>query len=155
VKENTSEKWSGMIAMMDPKISWVARWKRDLLNRIPGIYADLIKDEYTDNEDGDLDGDLEVDDGFMVDDDDPDDDANQAGVQHDLPDDLVHDNESNYGHFADGQEDVNSVVGSDLGTFQASSSQQRPRAGRPVAQRRTSGRKTTDGTASKAQHSQR
>jgi len=38
IQECTSQVFEGLIALIDPKTSWVAKWQR-LTNYVPGIYA--------------------------------------------------------------------------------------------------------------------
>lgn len=45
----TSAHYKGMIALLDPKTSWVGKWHR-LTNYKPGLYAMIVEGELSDNQ---------------------------------------------------------------------------------------------------------
>jgi|LauGreDrversion4_2_1035121.scaffolds.fasta_scaffold115538_1 hypothetical protein len=47
LSEHTTANFSGMIAMMMAKDSWVAKWNHLLPGHVPGVYATQVNEELT------------------------------------------------------------------------------------------------------------
>ena len=47
LSEHTTANFSGMIAMMMARDSWVARWNRIQPGQVPGVYAAAVNEELT------------------------------------------------------------------------------------------------------------
>jgi len=67
--KDTTPRFSGLFAMMQPNESWVAKWNR-LEIRVRGMYALAVLGTVDDSDDADADVDADGDDELVADDDD-------------------------------------------------------------------------------------
>jgi len=59
--EYTTPVWKGVLAMMQPTTSWVAKWQQQV-TYVRGLYAmDVVGQKTFEEEDGDGDGDADAD----------------------------------------------------------------------------------------------